>query len=54
MTAAGQVPHFHYCDEVHMANLLDLKAELDLDIHKKPDVKLTFMPFVLKACPKLH
>ncbi|CAG7819502.1 unnamed protein product [Allacma fusca] len=48
MTAANSIPHFGYCDEVNMGELVALRNQL-----KKSSadygVKLTFMPFFIKA-----
>lgn len=49
MTAAGAVPHFHYCDEVSMGHLLRLRATLLSDPALQGH-KLTFLPFMLKVC----
>lgn len=48
MTAAGQVPHFHYCDEVQMDALVELRQRLKQDPALN-GTKLTYMPFFLKA-----
>ncbi|CAL8463419.1 g2953 [Coccomyxa elongata] len=48
MTAAGAVPHFHYCDEISMGPLLRLRAAL-VDDPALKGLKLTFLPFMLKA-----
>ncbi len=48
MTAAAQVPHFHYCDEVDMGALLRLRNILQQD-KMLQGVKLTSLPVVLKV-----
>ncbi len=48
MTAAGAVPHFHYCDEISVAALLRLRASL-LSNPALKGLKLTFLPFMLKV-----
>lgn len=48
MTAAGAVPHFHYCDEISVGPLLRLRATLLSDPALK-GLKLTFLPFMLKV-----
>ncbi|BDA48716.1 Lipoamide acyltransferase component of branched-chain alpha-keto acid dehydrogenase complex [Coccomyxa sp. Obi] len=48
MTAAGAVPHFHYCDEISVGPLLRLRAALVNDPSLQ-GLKLTFLPFMLKA-----
>ncbi len=48
MTAAGAVPHFHYCDEISVGPLLRLRAALVSDPALQ-GLKLTFLPFMLKV-----
>ncbi|KAK9812622.1 hypothetical protein WJX72_000756 [[Myrmecia] bisecta] len=48
MTAAGQVPHFHFCDEVNMGALLHVRTCLQGDLALQ-GAKLTFLPIMLKA-----
>ncbi|KAK9827299.1 hypothetical protein WJX81_002270 [Elliptochloris bilobata] len=48
MTAAGAVPHFHYCDELDAGPLLAARALLASD-PALGGARLTFLPFVLKA-----
>jgi 2-oxoisovalerate dehydrogenase E2 component (dihydrolipoyl transacylase) len=48
MTAAAQVPHLGYCDEIQMDNLMDLRARLK-PVAEKRGVALSFLPFMLKA-----
>lgn len=50
MTAAGAVPHFHYCDELDAGPLLAARALLAAD-PALGGARLTFLPFVLKVCP---
>lgn len=48
MTEASKVPHFYFCDDVCMDNLIKLRARLqtrDGSSHRR----LTFLPFLLKA-----
>lgn len=49
MTAAAAVPHFHFCDEVEMADLKELKEELESSFLQRYDVKLTYLPFLVKV-----
>ena len=49
MTAAGAVPHFHLMDELTLTRLVDLRAALKAD-PAMAGSKLTFLPFVMKAC----
>ena len=48
MTLAASVPLFGYKDEVEMDSLIELRAEMKKEAEKR-GVKLTFMPFILKA-----
>ncbi|XP_039204424.1 lipoamide acyltransferase component of branched-chain alpha-keto acid dehydrogenase complex, mitochondrial [Crotalus tigris] len=48
MSAALKIPHFGYCDEIDLTRLIQLREELKF-LAKERGVKLTFMPFFLKA-----
>ena len=48
MAAAWAVPHFGYCDEVHMDALMALRAQLKPSADARK-VKLTFLPIMIKA-----
>ncbi|XP_020022038.1 lipoamide acyltransferase component of branched-chain alpha-keto acid dehydrogenase complex, mitochondrial isoform X1 [Castor canadensis] len=48
MTAALKIPHFGYCDEVNLTELVKLREELK-PIALARGIKLSFMPFFLKA-----
>uniref|UniRef100_A0A8C8YW67 Dihydrolipoamide acetyltransferase component of pyruvate dehydrogenase complex n=1 Tax=Prolemur simus TaxID=1328070 RepID=A0A8C8YW67_PROSS len=48
MSAAMKIPHFGYCDEVDLTELVKLREELK-PIALARGIKLTFMPFFLKA-----
>ncbi|XP_032157303.1 lipoamide acyltransferase component of branched-chain alpha-keto acid dehydrogenase complex, mitochondrial [Mustela erminea] len=48
MSAALKIPHFGYCDEVDLTELVKLREELK-SIASARGIKLTFMPFFLKA-----
>lgn len=46
--SASTIPHFTYCDEVDMTDLLVLRSRLK-EKYAKQDIKLTMMPFFMKA-----
>lgn len=48
MSAAAQIPHFHFCDEVQMDALVELRRQLKADPSLVP-TKLTYLPFFIKA-----
>ncbi|KAJ6658413.1 hypothetical protein lerEdw1_020117 [Lerista edwardsae] len=48
MTAALKIPHFGYCDEIDLTQLVQLREELK-PIAQARGVNLSFMPFFLKA-----
>ncbi|XP_058515600.1 lipoamide acyltransferase component of branched-chain alpha-keto acid dehydrogenase complex, mitochondrial isoform X2 [Ochotona princeps] len=48
MSAALKIPHFGYCDEVDLTELVKLREELK-PVALSRGIKLSFMPFFLKA-----
>lgn len=48
MSAALKIPHFGYCDEVDLTELVKLREELK-PIAFARGIKLSFMPFFLKV-----
>ncbi|XP_003479011.2 lipoamide acyltransferase component of branched-chain alpha-keto acid dehydrogenase complex, mitochondrial [Cavia porcellus] len=48
MSAALKIPHFGYCDEVDLTELLKLREELK-PIALARGIKLSYMPFFIKA-----
>lgn len=48
MTVALKIPHFGYCDEVDLTQLIKLREELK-SVADARGVKLSFMPFFLKV-----
>lgn len=46
--SVSTIPHFTYCEEIDMTNLIQLRSELK-DVYAKRDIKLTMMPFFMKA-----
>ncbi|XP_052121484.1 lipoamide acyltransferase component of branched-chain alpha-keto acid dehydrogenase complex, mitochondrial isoform X1 [Frankliniella occidentalis] len=48
MTAANSVPHFVYSDELDVGPLIQLRKQMKPAVEKH-DIKLTYMPFFLKA-----
>lgn len=49
MTESLSIPHFGYCEEVLMDELIKLRKELK-SMAEKRGVKLSYMPFFIKAC----
>ncbi|XP_051021540.1 lipoamide acyltransferase component of branched-chain alpha-keto acid dehydrogenase complex, mitochondrial [Acomys russatus] len=48
MSAALKIPHFGYCDELDLTELVKLREELK-PVASARGIKLSFMPFFLKA-----
>ncbi|XP_052404310.1 lipoamide acyltransferase component of branched-chain alpha-keto acid dehydrogenase complex, mitochondrial [Carassius gibelio] len=48
MSAALKIPHFGYCDEVDLTQLVRLRSELKA-LAESRGVKLSYMPFFIKA-----
>ena len=48
VNSVSTIPHFTYCEEIDMTNLIKLRKELK-DVYAKQDIKLTMMPFFMKA-----
>ncbi len=48
VNSVSTIPHFTYCEEIDMTNLIKLRGELK-DVYAKQDIKLTMMPFFMKA-----
>ncbi|XP_056598621.1 lipoamide acyltransferase component of branched-chain alpha-keto acid dehydrogenase complex, mitochondrial-like [Triplophysa dalaica] len=48
MSAALKIPHFGYCDEVDMMELVQLRLELK-GLAESRGIKLSYMPFFIKA-----
>uniref|UniRef100_A0AC34FU46 Dihydrolipoamide acetyltransferase component of pyruvate dehydrogenase complex n=1 Tax=Panagrolaimus sp. ES5 TaxID=591445 RepID=A0AC34FU46_9BILA len=48
MSEALKIPHFGYDDEIHFDNLIKLRSSLK-HIGKERDIKLSYMPFIIKA-----
>lgn len=49
MTAANAVPQLGYSDEINVDALWEMRAALNKEAQSKYGVKLSFMPFILKA-----
>lgn len=48
MSAALKIPHFGYCDEIDLTQLVQLREELK-PLAEIRGVKLSFMPFFIKV-----
>jgi pyruvate/2-oxoglutarate dehydrogenase complex dihydrolipoamide acyltransferase (E2) component len=48
MSAALKIPHFGYCDEIDLTQLVKLREELK-PVALARGIKLSFMPFFLKV-----
>jgi 2-oxoisovalerate dehydrogenase E2 component (dihydrolipoyl transacylase) len=46
--SVSTIPHFTYCEEIDMTDLMQLRGELK-EVYAKQDIKLTMMPFFMKA-----
>ena len=48
VNSVSTIPHFTYCEEIDMTELIKLRLELK-SVYAKQDIKLTMMPFFMKA-----
>lgn len=48
MSAALKIPHFGYCDEIDLTQLVQLREELK-PLAQIRGIKLSFMPFFIKV-----
>jgi 2-oxoisovalerate dehydrogenase E2 component (dihydrolipoyl transacylase) len=48
VNSVSTIPHFTYCEEIDMTNLIKLRGELK-EVYAKQDIKLTMMPFFMKS-----
>jgi len=48
VNSVSTIPHFTYCEEIDMTNLIKLRKELK-EVYAKQDIKLTMMPFFMKS-----
>jgi len=49
MSASLQIPHFGYDDEINMTEMVLLRKKLKKEVKHQFDVKLSYMPFIMKA-----
>lgn len=48
VASVSTIPHFTYCEEIDMTNLIALRSQLKEE-YAKQDIKLTMMPFFMKS-----
>jgi len=48
VASVSTIPHFTYCEEIDMTDLIALRTQLK-EKYAKQDIKLTMMPFFMKA-----
>ncbi|WP_068545129.1 dihydrolipoyllysine-residue acetyltransferase [Thalassotalea crassostreae] len=48
VASVSTIPHFTYCEEIDMTDLIALRLKLK-EVYAKQDIKLTMMPFFMKA-----
>ncbi|WP_448212254.1 dihydrolipoyllysine-residue acetyltransferase [Colwellia sp. MEBiC06753] len=48
VNSVSTIPHFTYCEEIDLTNLIALRLKLK-EQYAKQDIKLTMMPFFMKA-----
>ncbi|WP_286266690.1 dihydrolipoyllysine-residue acetyltransferase [Thalassotalea atypica] len=48
VASVSSIPHFTYCEEIDMTDLIALRVKLK-EKYAKQDIKLTMMPFFMKA-----
>ncbi|CAF2465282.1 unnamed protein product [Rotaria sp. Silwood2] len=53
MTQANLVPHFTYCDEYDMTQLIKLRKQLKNSSDNKQKLEFSYMPFIIKACSQV-
>jgi len=46
--SVSTIPHFTFCEEIDLTELIALRGELK-EVYAKQDIKLTMMPFFMKA-----
>lgn len=47
MTQANSIPHFTYCDEYDLSELVQLRKQLK---KQNKELKISYLPFIIKAC----
>jgi 2-oxoisovalerate dehydrogenase E2 component (dihydrolipoyl transacylase) len=48
MTQANQIPHFSYCDEYDMTNMVEFRRKIK-EIGKQYGISISYMPIIIKV-----